>query len=161
MGVFMKKSFFICSILLVASCAFAKVGDSRYVAVQGAEVRVKASSFAKSTGSLKYAEEVEIVSENNGWTEVMSKENPKVKGWISSSALSKRKIVSSSFSASANELALAGKGFSDSIEGEYKKNSNTNYAAVDAMEKQSVKASDVRKFMVDGMLNTGDTGTTK
>ncbi len=157
----MKKSIFICFILLASTFAFAKAGDSRYVAVQNAEVKVKANSFAKATGTLQYAEEVEVVNEENNWTEVKSKANPNVKGWISSSALSKRKIVSSSFSASASELALAGKGFSDEVESEYKKNGKTNYAAVDAMEKQSVKADDVRKFMAEGMLNTGDTGKRK
>lgn len=157
----MKKSISFFSLLLVGSLLFAKAGDLRYVAVKGAEVRAKASSFAKKIGALSYAEEVEIVSEGGNWTEVKSKANPNVQGWISTSSLSKRKIVSSSFSASTNELALAGKGFNDELESEYKKNGKTNYEAVDDMEGQTVSDEEVRRFMIDGMLNTGDTGKTK
>ena len=151
-----KKIIFWGAAILAAASLFAKEGDSRYVAVQNAEVRASASSFAKKTGSLSYAEEVLIVSEGKGWTEVKSKNKPNVKGWISTASLSKRKIVSSSFSASANELALAGKGFNDEVEDEYKKTGESNYSEVDAMEKQSVSRDEVRKFMNDGLLNSGD-----
>lgn len=152
----MNKKIILFGVALLSGAAlFAKAGDSRYVAVQNAEVRASASSFAKKTGALSYAEEVVIVNEDKNWTQVQSKNNPKISGWISTASLSKRKIVSSSFSASANELALAGKGFNDEIESEYKKTGGSDYAAVDAMEKQAVSNEEVRKFMVDGLLNTG------
>ena len=157
-GGFMNKKIIVFGAAILSMAAvFAKAGDARYVAVKNAEVRASASSFAKKTGSLDYAEEVVIVSESKDWTEVKSAKNPKVSGWISNSALSKRKIVSSSFSASANELALAGKGFNDELESEYKKSGGSDFAAVDAMENQEVSRDEVKRFMVDGNLKTGET----
>lgn len=79
------------------------------------------------------------------------------KGWIPSSALSKKKVLaSSSTTADAKEIALAGKGFSSSIESTYAKEFNVDYSDVDYVESQSVSDKELQSFIVEGQLNSGE-----
>ena len=67
------------------------------------------------------------------WTQVKSGSST---GWIASSSLTKKKITASSSkaNASAKEISLAGKGFTQEIENSYKNSSGTDYASVDKIE---------------------------
>ena len=55
--------------------------------------------------------------------------------------------------ASSNEIALAGKGFSEEVEKSYRaKNKKLNYKEVNKMEKFTVSQSKIRKFLKEGEL---------
>jgi hypothetical protein len=57
-------------------------------------------------------------------------------------------------SASGDELALAGKGFSKQVENEFKgKNPNINYAWIDRMEKFVVSQKQSQQFLKEGELS--------
>ena len=57
-------------------------------------------------------------------------------------------------SASSDELALAGKGFSKQVENEFKgKNPNINYAWIDRMEKFVVSEKQSKQFLKEGELS--------
>jgi hypothetical protein len=57
-------------------------------------------------------------------------------------------------SASSDELALAGKGFSKQVENEFKgKNPKINYAWVDRMEKFVVSEKQIKRFLKEGELS--------
>jgi hypothetical protein len=90
--------------------------------------------------------------------EIRSARNSALTGWVPSANLSAKRIVvtASTGGASANEIALAGKGFNQEIENAYKAEGNLNYADVDRTEAIQVSEDDLYKFIIDGHLAGGD-----
>lgn len=131
MSLEMKKIFAIFILfLLMPICVFAAGNKSdanenqsevkeelRYVSADSIGLKEKASIRGKDFYVLVYAEVVVVEEEKDKWTFVHVKENPAIKGWISTSALSKRKIVANGRARfmEADEIALAGKGLDKSL----------------------------------------------
>jgi hypothetical protein len=61
-------------------------------------------------------------------------------------------------SASSGEVALAGKGFNEQVEAEYKQQNDLDYTMVDRMEQFTVSIDEVVLFVEQGelMLDGGD-----
>ena len=142
-------------ILITFSCviAFSQSGGARrYVAVQSAAMKDSNGFFGKDIKTLTLGEEVSLIKDDGKWAQVQS---GNVTGWVSSSSLSSRRVVASGSTASVNEVALAGKGFSPDLEIEYKK-SGLDYSAVDAMEKINIRPDELERFITEGRLARGD-----
>ena len=97
--------------------------------------------------------------EKGAWTKV-GLPGKSIKGWMHASALTKKKIVLNpgdddvEEAASNNEIALAGKGFNNEVEKEFRtKNKNLNYAEVDKMEKIVVSQGKIQRFLKTGALS--------
>lgn len=151
----MKKKILLCfAMFFCIFSVFAKVGDKMYVSVEEAELKDGTSFFSKKIGSLLYGDEVIVLQEKGKWKEIQLAKNSSISGWVNTSSLTKKKIVvsDSRVSASAEELALAGKGFNAEIEEEYKKQGNVNYEAVDKLEKNRIEFTRVLDFMRAGCL---------
>jgi hypothetical protein len=80
-------------------------------------------------------------------------------GWLHSSAVQTGKFdlaamdKSLTTKATADEIALAGKGFNKQVEESYRaKHSDANFAAVDRMLKVKVSQSEFLKFLKEGKL---------
>ena len=146
----MKKLIFMLMLALCAAGAFA-AGQTMYVAVSKAAVKSGTGFFSLSKGTVVYADVV-TVSETKGKWSYITKGS--LNGWVATNSLSKRKIIAkgSNFSADADELALAGKGFNSEVESEYKKSGKVNYAAVDAMEQNEVSDNALLVFIKEGKL---------
>lgn len=127
--------------------------EVRYVNVQQSELKEKASNFGKTVQSLEYAQPVTLIEDNGKWAKI-SLENG-TQGYVNSASLTKRKIRSSGFSASASELALAGKGFNVEIENTYKQSGNVDFDSVDDMESFRIKNNELLSFLKEGNLNEG------
>lgn len=151
----MKKKILLCfAMFFCIFSVFAKVGDKMYVSVEEAELKDGTSFFSKKIGSLLYGDEVIVLQEKGKWKEIQLAKNSSISGWVNTSSLTKKKIVvsDSRVSASAEEIALAGKGFNAEIEEEYKKQGNVNYEAVDKLEKNRIEFTRVLDFMRAGCL---------
>ena len=151
----MKKNFTIFILLILCLCSvFAKTGTKMYVKVEEAVLKESPSFWGKNGASVFYGEEVVILEEKNSWKKVQLVIDSSVSGWISESSLTKKKIVASGnrVSASTEELALAGKGFTAEIEAEYKKQASLNYDAVDKLETNLISFDRVLDFMAAGKL---------
>lgn len=150
----MKKIFAILILIFCVFGLFAKSGQKMYISVEEAILKEKPSFFSKSTNSVFYGEEVIVLDTKGSWKKVQLTGNSSVFGWISESSLTKKKILvsESKVTASADEIALAGKGFNAEIEAEYKKQGTTNYDAVDKLEEKSVSFENSLDFMLDGNL---------
>jgi hypothetical protein len=128
-----------------------------WVNVNSANLKASTGFFAATVVAVKFADEVTIQSVKGTWVQVKTKAN-KV-GWIATSSLSSKRIAASgSANASAREVALAGKGFSQEVENEYKKDGGkqANYTAVDAMEQVSISEQDLLQFVDEGHLSKGE-----
>jgi uncharacterized protein YgiM (DUF1202 family) len=154
----MKRIILAVFFCLLAGWAFSqKRGDTMYVAVQSAPVKSSTGFFARTVGTLRYGDQITVTAVNGKWVQVSAAANRALAGWIASANVtSKRIIAGSGQSASAKELAMAGKGFSEEVEKEYKTGKNLNYDAVNALERVTVSDDDLFDFIEEGRLARGE-----
>ena len=151
----MKKVVFL-SLIVAFFCApvFAQsAGSTMYVAVKTADLKSSTGVFAGNVGTLKLGDTVTLVSTNGKWAQIRTQNS--LSGWVAMAALTSKRVASSGTSASAREVALAGKGFNESTEIEYKK-SGLNYSVVDQMETINIPGAELLKFIEDGRLSKGE-----
>jgi SH3-like domain-containing protein len=156
----MKRLILFLSLSLAATgvlCAQSLVGKTMYVTAKTIEVKSSTAFFADTLGTLSYGAPVSILQEYGKWLQIKSSELPELSGWVSATSLTSKRIISgSSTSASANELALAGKGFNQEVENAYRQNGALNYEAVDAMEAMSIPNRQLFSFLQEGRLARGE-----
>jgi uncharacterized SAM-binding protein YcdF (DUF218 family) len=156
----MKRSIIVfCLALFITGIASAQVsaGGTLYVAVRNAALKSSTGFFASTRGTLNYGDRVTVVRVSGRFVEVRSVANSSLTGWIASANLSQRQVVSGNTStASAREVALAGKGFNQEVENSYRSQRNLNYADVDRTETITVREADLRRFLEEGRLSMGD-----
>jgi hypothetical protein len=143
-------------VVLVIGTANAESLTGKTVYITGKTVKIKSSTgfFAGTTGTLVYGDQVKVLNEKGTWVEISGKVN----GWTASSNVTTKKIASNSgTNASADEIALAGKGFSEEVEDTYKADPDKklNYKDIDEVEKIIVSDEEVQTFIIDGDLAQG------
>jgi len=154
----MKRLFLLILVLLVSGALFAQItsGSTAWISAKKADLKSSTGFFASTRGSLELGAEVKVLQVNGKWAEIRSAANTSLSGWTAASNLSARKIVSSGTTASANEVALAAKGFNQEVENAYKTSGELNYADVDKTEAITVSQDDLYTFVTEGHLNTGE-----
>ena len=155
----MKKLFMLFALtLLVSGTLFAQVAAGRpaWVSVREAAVKSGTWFFSGTRGTLQMGAEVTVLRINGSWAEVQSTANQSLSGWTSTGNLSHRLIVAEGTTATAREVALAGKGFDRDVENVYRAEGNLNYDDVDRMEAITVSMEELLAFMTEGRLNTGE-----
>ncbi len=145
---FSKRILTIVVSMFISALAFS---ETYYVSVKNTKLKAKPSGNSKNVTSVQYGDAVVWIKDSGNWTYVST---GKAEGWISSNAITKRKIVSSSkVTTDAKEIALAGKGFGDGITAE---SDNSNYAAVNMVEKNTVSENDNVSFKSKGGLKVSE-----
>jgi len=151
---------FCVGLFVVASAVQAQAakGGTMYVAAKSVELKSSTGFFASSKGKLDYGAAVTVLQIKGKWAEVRSAASSSVSGWTATANLSAKRVVSggSATSATASEVALAGKGFNQEIENAYKADGHLNYADVDRTEAQKVSMKELQDFIVEGHLSMGD-----
>lgn len=158
-----KLLLMVCCLLCLGTSLWAKKGATMYVNVEEAELKSGTGFFASQTGVLPYGAKVTVLEEDGKWIQVASAEQGGPSGWLPASSLTKKKILVSgglnTVSASADELALAGKGFSAEVEAQYTTEATAAiYAMVDAIEATPQDKDGLLEFIVQGDLSTGSGG---
>ena len=133
------------------------IAETLMVKVQTTYLRKEPKFYASTVVVLRAGEVVEKISASSGWYQVRtSKGNV---GWLHSSAVQTGKFdlaatdKSLATKATADEIALAGKGFNQQVEESYKaKHSEANFEAVDRMLKVKISQSALLKFLKEGRL---------
>lgn len=153
----MKKTICILGILLCAVALFAvQNGETVYVAVKKAAIKSGTGNFDKVVAQASYGDELVVDKASNKFHRVHKASDPSITGWIPATSVTTKKIVASSkkVTASADEIALAGKGFSEQVEDGYKtSNKKLDYASVDKLESFRITDSSLKTFLEDGDLN--------
>jgi SH3-like domain-containing protein len=143
------------ALLVVSSAVWA---GAKMVSVQVRETRARGgpSFLARVVADLAYGDRLAVKEEKGDWTHVQL---PSGEGWVHSSALTDKKVVLSSgakdraAATSADEVALAGKGFSAEVEKEYlSKHKELDMAWVDRMEKLRPTGEQLASFSREGEL---------
>ena len=145
---FTKKILSVAVTMLLSMAAFA---ETYYVSVKSTNLKAKPSGSSKNLSKVSYGDAVTWVKDDGNWTLVSY---GKTEGWISTNAITKRKIVSSSkVTTDAKEIALAGKGFGEGINAD---SEASNYTAVNAVEKNAVSYSANESFKSKGGLKVAE-----
>jgi len=157
----MKKILlFLCLAILITGFASAQVrtGGTLYVAVRNLELKSGTGWFASTRSRLNYGERVTVIQVSGKFVEVRSASNSSQTGWTASSNLSARQVVTGTTStATAREVALAGKGFNQEVEQSYRtQQRNLNYADVDRVETTTIDQTAFRRFLEEGRLSMGE-----
>ncbi|MCL2196510.1 MAG: hypothetical protein FWB77_02725 [Treponema sp.] len=150
----------LCLALFVTGLAAAqvRVGGTLYVSIKSVSLKSGTGFFSGAKGTLDLGDQVTVLQINGKNVEVRSVKNPSLSGWTSSGNFSAKQVVAgTSSTATAREVALAGKGLTQEVEQEYKKQqSNLNYADVDRVEAVTVNETELKKFLDEGRLKTGE-----
>jgi uncharacterized protein YgiM (DUF1202 family) len=141
----------------IALLAPALLAATMHVQVRNGQVRERPSFMGRIVANLAYGQTVDAVATQGDWTQVRLANGQS--GWMSNSTLTTKHITVKQTTgavqtgASADDLALAGKGFSADIEAEFKKqNRNISFAPVDKMEKMKASPVQIQAFIAQGGL---------
>jgi len=160
----MKRTIFIILIcLFTLAAALADQADVMSVQVREGALRQAPTFLGKIIAKLAYGRRVNIIEEKSGWVRIATVEpEPELAGWMHTSALTTKKIELKAgdkdveTGASGDELALAGKGFDEATEKEYrKKNPDVDFTWVDKMESFTVSQNQIQDFITEGDLQNG------
>ena len=161
---FLVVILFILSIPILISNSPAAVPVTYQVQVRETYLRATPSFLGKITATLRYGERVSIIIDRGVWKKVAVPATRR-EGWIHGSAITTRTLVLKSGTqgvktgATSREVALAGKGFNEQIEQEFrKKNRNLDFTWVDRMETFKVTSAQLQTFLEDGSLRTSEGG---
>ena len=129
------------------------------IQVKKSAVRSSPSFLGKIVTQLKYGDRVAVQNVKGSWYFIDSPKG-KTEGWMHSSALSVKKIVLNpgasdvEQAASSDEITLAGKGFNQQVENDFKsKNPKVDFTAINKMEKITVSQNQIQAFIKEGQLS--------
>jgi len=132
----------------------AGAGQALSVQVKAAQLRNGPSFLAPVVAVLDYGTRVEVVTEQNGWTQVQAAAGG---GWVHASALTAKSLslaagkTTAVKDARSDELALAGKGFNREVEAQYRlKTGGAGYAWIDRMAQFNLPAAELVEFLKQG-----------
>jgi uncharacterized protein YraI len=129
-------------------------GKTVYIAVKSVAVKSSTGFFAGNRGTLQMGASVTVLQEKGKWVEIRSSN---LTGWVAASSVTTKRVTGSVVStASQREVAMAGKGFNQEIEDAYKQNGELDYAAIDAIEAQTVPVDELKRFLEEGRLALGE-----
>lgn len=127
------------------------------VVVKKTSVREAAQFFAATVTMAEYNDELIVLATEEDWIKVNKNGT---EGWIHLSAVSEITDAAPNTTGevsedySADEIALAGKGFSEQVEEQYRwDNPELNFGEVDEIEKSMVSLSTVIAFQEAGKLS--------
>jgi uncharacterized protein YgiM (DUF1202 family) len=156
----MKRNRFLLPAVLFSLALAAATSYAAQMSVQVKEgvLRSKPSFLGSPSGTVAYGDRVDVLASQGDWRQVRAASG--ATGWIHGSALDSKRVTLSAASggdvqiaASSDEVALAGKGFSQEIETEYKKqNRSLDYAWVDRMLTFKVTDAEALRFLQEGGL---------
>lgn len=150
-----KKILFIALSALLLSAGLLMAATSLKVRVKSTKLRRSPKFYASSMATLRFGESLEKLSEQDGW--IHAQTSAGATGWIHSSAVTTPKFTvtaqrTAQEETSADEVALAGKGFNEQVEQEYRKSTELDYTWVDRMDQMVVTEAEMERFFREGKL---------
>ncbi len=141
------------AILLIAAAGLA--AQHLFVQVRDTRLRTGPSYLAAATASVAHGARLTVIGERGPWREVTTDGGER--GWLHASALGRDRVrlqggeQDAEVGADAEEIALAGKGFTEEVEREYRQGRrDVDYAWVDRMATWRVSPEEALAFLRDG-----------
>lgn len=149
------------AVLLSLPAAMAGAQETRSVSVRETQLRETPGFLGSVITTLSYGDQVDSISEQNGWTRARSSEN---EGWVHSSALTTKRIVLDASerdvqeAATSREVALAGRGFNRQVEEQYAAESGLDFNEIDRIESYKLEPEELIAFLQAGGLHLSEGG---
>ena len=150
-------------LLLIGDVWSAESQKGLSVQVREGQLRSTPSFLGKIVAKPSYGERVTLLQDQGDWKKVAIQGG--VQGWMHASSLTTKKIILKAgtanvqTSATGGEIALAGKGFSEEVEKQYKNlNRNLDYAWINRMERFQVSPEEMQAFLKQGELVPAEGG---
>jgi hypothetical protein len=148
-----------CFFLLLIGYAWSAASQkSLSVQVREGQLRSAPSFMGKIVAKPAYGERVVLLQDQGAWKRVATQ----------GSALTTKNVVLKAgatnvqTTATGGEIALAGKGFNEEVEKQYKNlNQNLDYAWLDRMERFQVSPEEMQAFLKQGEVVPGEEGGAK
>ncbi len=159
-------SMVVCLILLGSLLFGATAIAQRTMSVQVKEGQLRAtpSHLGTIVARATYGSQVMVLEEQGAWKRV-SLGSGKKQGWMHNTALTNKRIALKAgqsnvgTSVTRDEIALAGKGFNEEVEAQYRKsNKNLDYTWINKMEASKVSQEQMEDFISSGRLTLSGEG---
>ncbi|MFH0844834.1 MAG: SH3 domain-containing protein [Pseudomonadota bacterium] len=153
-----RYTFLLGCLLILLTVAMTQAGPKKMsVQIKEGQIRNRASFLGQVKAQVIYGDQVDVLGEQGDWVQVRSSDGKD--GWLHRSALSEKKIIlragqtDARVAATGEEATLAGKGFNEEVEKEYRtRNPGLNYAWVDRMERIEVGQEEKLAFLNEGEM---------
>jgi hypothetical protein len=142
---------------VAAAAGGLEVGDTPAVSVRTSDVRSFPGFLSPIVARVEYGETVEVTEVGDGWVRVLVPETGD-EGWLHSTAVAARESLrleragDSTSGATSREIALAGRGFNEQVEQEYRSTKGLDFGSVDQMEAYEVAVEALAAFLADANL---------
>ncbi len=129
--------------------------DTVSVQVKQARIRQAPRFFAPSVAKVSLGDRLEVVASSNDWLEVSFLQ---LRGWIHTSSVTTKQVSLTTTKTvgaetTAEEVTLAGKGFTKEVEDQYRnEHPSQNFAAVDEILRQQPSEKELEQFRREGKL---------
>lgn len=144
-----------------------EAGDTLFVQVRETELRSGPGFLSSIVARLEFGTEVIYEESRSGFARVALADGS-LAGWVHESATRENRTTDLQLQGeagprpvSSREIALAGRGFSESLENEYGEEQDLDFAAVDRLEQRVIDPVEMVGFVQDADLRvdflTGDT----
>lgn len=155
----MRRSLLVVALTLVALFVVAiEAGESLFVQVRESELRSAPGFLSQIVENLALGDELSYVGSRGGWFEVTFTATGE-SGWIHEGSVRENKQTSlqlagegTTRTVSSREIALAGRGFSQDMEGSYGADNQLDFSVVDDLEARRVAPQEIVAFVLDASL---------
>lgn len=155
----MRRSLLVIALTLVALFVVAvEAGDSLFVQVRESELRSAPGFLSQIVENLALGDELSYVGSRAGWFQVTYTATGQ-SGWIHEGSVRENKQTSlqlagdgTTRTVSSREIALAGRGFSQDMEGSYGADNQLDFSVVDDLEARRVAPQEIVAFVLDASL---------
>ncbi|MEE8441365.1 MAG: SH3 domain-containing protein [Spirochaetia bacterium] len=155
----MRRSLLVVALVLVALLVVAvEAGDSLFVQVRESELRSAPGFLSQIVEKLTLGDEVSYVGSRAGWYQVTFAATGQ-SGWIHEGSVRENKQTTlqlagegTTRTVSSREIALAGRGFSESMEGSYGADNQLDFSAVDDLEARRIGPEEIVAFVLEASL---------
>jgi hypothetical protein len=150
-----KKILILGLIILLLSVVFLAAAQTLKVTVKTTKLRNRPKFYAASVATLEFGDSIQKLDQQGDWIQGMTTTG--LQGWVHQSAVEKPSFSltarrTEGTGTSADEVALAGKGFNEQVEQEYRKTSDLDYTWVDRMAQMKISESEMERFLKEGKL---------
>ena len=155
----MRRSILVAGFALAALLVVAvEAGESLFVQVRESELRSVPGFLSQIVTKLELGDELTYTSTRADWYQVAMPETGQT-GWIHQSSVRENKQTTlqlagegTTRTVTSREIALAGRGFSENMEGQYGAENNLDFSAVDELEARRVSPDQIVAFVLDASL---------
>jgi uncharacterized protein YgiM (DUF1202 family) len=155
----MRRAVLAVTFVLVALFVVAvEAGDSLFVQVRETELRTAPGFLSQIIVKLELGDEVTYTSDRAGWVQVSLPATGQ-SGWVHEGGVRENKQTTlqmagegTTRTVTSREIALAGRGFSETMEGEYGSENRLDFSAVDELEARRVGPEEIVEFVLEADL---------